>query len=438
MQTNVSKADQENMMSPNPPRIEELPRSWTQPRRQKLGVQDNFMASFPDSALLGVMARRDVKDSVVADDVHLTFNVPKDSRRKAKVRAEDDSARLMFSTCQLMSANQILSKAQEDAENAADATGRPLGPLAEYMELTEEEIEKEKAERQSLDCIAGWRAPVSGKDGENLAINPAVIMRLDKVRAIFRGHAERKQMAILQMEHIAAEKIQLCWLESRRRKNSAATIIQNAYRSQLFRDILRGMEQAKELLRNEDIAITQGGQPIGTTRGGLRVPSSSNTTLVFPWGGNKFESSDVGKLVRKIIAAYLGLPLDLDHTLVKVLSVDANATAASVSIPLSLPVRVRPQVEDMQRVVDADRTDGTRNSPLAPVIDALGGWSVGPIKNTAGVEGRAQKSMAVGKKTRTKQKEPQAPPQQQSPSPSKAEPSPSKTPPPAKAGKLPR
>jgi len=38
------------------------------------------------------------------------------------------------------------------------------------------------------------------------------------------------------------------------------------------------------------------------------------------------------------------------------------------------------QIEDLQDVVDLDRERGTRNSPLSLVIDALGGWSVGPRK----------------------------------------------------------
>jgi hypothetical protein len=367
---------EKDLLVPAAPRVEELPRSWCQPRRQKMGLQDAFMASIQRPPPV-THARRDTTDQVISMEEQLTLDVPKDSRRKAKLRRDDESARLMYTTCQLISMDQIVSKAQEDAENAADATGRAVGPEAEFAQPALTDVEER--EREVLEVVAGWRPHAEEKKG-NPILNPVVVQRLNRVRAIFRGNHERKLMARLMMEHVAAEKIQLAWLETRRRMHAAASVIQNAYRSQLFRDILRGMSQAKDLLRAEEGDGRLGGEPIGTTRGGVRVPSTRMTALQLPWSGGKYEDKEIAKLMRKAVTYYLGLPMDLDQKLVRVESVEAHPNAATVKITLDLPLRVRPQIEDLQDVVDRDRERGTRNSPLSLVIDALGGWSVGPRK----------------------------------------------------------
>jgi hypothetical protein len=357
---------------PGAPRMDELPRSWKTPGNRKLGVQDHFMRSVPANPNTSIHARREMKDQVISDDVALSWCVPRDSRRRRTVRPDDDSARLMFTTCQLISSDTLFEKAQEDAENAAISQGRPIGRDAEFSAAAL--YGDALADRETRELTGGWKAPSMQRDGA--VVNPAVVARLDKVRAIFRGRHERRLMAVLQMEHIAAERIQLSWLESRRKKNAAASTIQNAYRSQLFRDILRGMEQAKDLLRNEE----QGSSGAGLARSGVRVPSGKTTQLTLPWAGGKVETSDISKLVRKVVTGYLGLPMDIDQKLVRIANIEAQQSTASVQITLDLPLRVRAIVEEMQEVVDTDRERGSRVSPLAPVIDLLGGWSVGLAK----------------------------------------------------------
>ena len=49
---------------------------------------------------------------VISMEEQLTLDVPKDSRRKAKLRRDDESARLMYTTCQLISMDQIMKNAR--------------------------------------------------------------------------------------------------------------------------------------------------------------------------------------------------------------------------------------------------------------------------------------------------------------------------------------
>lgn len=78
--------------------------------------------------------------------------------------------------------------------------------------------------------------------------------------------------------------------------------------------------------------------------------------------------------MKKAVSAFVGLPLDFDQQLIRTTSCEAVSQA--VHVTLVLPLRVRPRLEEMQAALDRDRERGSRSSPLAPVVDLLGGWSV--------------------------------------------------------------
>jgi len=190
-------------------------------------------------------------------------------------------------------------------------------------------------------------------------VNPAIVRRLDRVRAIYTGQKTRMDLAELQRQHVAAAKIQLAFLEHRRRQTSAALRIQGVWRAALVKGLLSGRKAAKDMLRTDD-----------QYRGGVRVPDARCVTLVLPMESEARAASvlsdprvkdQVLKKVAKAVAQHCGLSLDL----VVVQDVAALEKGQGCQAKLEVPMCVKALCEDLQATLT--RAD----SPMHQVYDYL-------------------------------------------------------------------
>merc|ERR1719281_2247416 len=81
-------------------------------------------------------------------------------------------------------------------------------------------------------------------DNASMRLDRNVINKLDKIRAIFRGYTTRKTMAQLQRMHIAAQKIQLAYLNLRSRRIAGVQCLIRYTRHSKLKTLLREMRNA--------------------------------------------------------------------------------------------------------------------------------------------------------------------------------------------------
>jgi hypothetical protein len=354
-----------------------LPSSWVTSKKQRL-MNADWVKTVPHKPPTRQSASRAPLKEVALQDApalkegwadpaglfkHMHYKQPRDTRRKPQAVDHGHNARILFMTNRYIHQDDLIAKAQEDAENLLGYADERAAIMQELFGVSHED------ERQF-----DHRDP----SRDSMGIPPRLVKRLDRFRAMHKAQLERSQMAQLQMEHVAAAKIQLGWYSYALRRKFAAGRIQAFFRARLFRDVMRGINHAKLALLAEDQAAAQRNTVQSATDRLSKklVASSQVVNLVLPFNGTKFSDLSLRQKVASLLSEHIGIPKDLDNRIINIEETDPDFQKGTMTLKLRVPYRVGPIVEQLQHSVDLDVTRRTRLSPLVTLIDALGGWEV--------------------------------------------------------------
>jgi hypothetical protein len=371
-----------------------LPHSWVMRKKQRATAVDwagsvPFKPPVRNSAIrapLKEVAQLDLErlDAAWADQSKAAhYHQPKDSRRKPQAVDHGHNYRLMFMTNRYVNHEDLIARAQEDAENLHFATGFFNDEDAKQLYGADPESDR---------FFASQREDLHG-------IPKSCINRMNKFRSVFKANRQRSSMAVLQMEHVAAAKIQLAWFAYTVLRQEAARRIQAFYRARLFREIMRGISQAKVNLIDEDYSTAKRIMlDTGLAKQAERL-TVKDVHLVLPYdGGSTFSAASLMQRVTTLISRHIGIPKDLDHRIISILATEADSQKGTLTLKMSLPYRLVPIVDEIQHSIDLDVTKRSRISPLVEIIDQIGGWEVTQNKSPVAAKraAAAGRALALG------------------------------------------
>jgi hypothetical protein len=364
-----------------------LPRRWRSPSRYK--AHADYESSLPPSPPLRARGNRMQPHDSVKEVLQ---NTPEklgkdhemhgiwpdvDLRFKNSPRDTHDASRLLFNTSVLMCSNELFSRGIQRAFDAdqyykkatADQIAKHEKEDAEASKREDpKQLVKQDARQLKAKAAASLRdfaeQDKSWSDNAAMRLDKNVILKLNKIRAIFKGKTARKTMAELQRMHIAAQKIQLAYLQLRSRRIAGVQCLIRFVRHHQLKKLLMEMKNVRK-----ELAVFHNDNAKRAWRSNVRAPEGGGLQVLhIPGYIRRDQRSTIGREICRIVSAWCGVSQAIaNDELVRIRRMDYSEDTTLLSL------EVPPGVEDRIKVLH--QTMDMPDSPLRHIIDVLNSQS---------------------------------------------------------------